>query len=99
MSHDGPAGSSTCDDKEERGEEGIIRFGSHYLKKFLETNKGKVLCNIHGHCHEGSFLDKVGNLRIINPGSLMFGEFGVIELIEAAGGRWHISQANKHYLI
>ena len=74
MTHDGPQGSATCDDKE-TNEGGTIKFGSPVLSKFLDTHKGRIVCNIHGHCHEGAFLDKKGNLRIINPGSLQFGEF------------------------
>jgi Icc-related predicted phosphoesterase len=50
-----------------------------------------LICNIHGHCHEGSALDKIGNVKIINPGSLMFGEFGELELKERADGSWQVS--------
>ena len=98
MTHDGPRGSSTSQDKTTFLDTGIIHFGSPYLAKLLQENQGRIICNLHGHCHEGAVLDKIKNIRIVNPGSLKHGEFGELKLRESADGNWRVSSFNKHYL-
>ena len=98
MTHDGPATSCTTIDKTTRMNEGIIYFGSNYLYSLLQSNQGRVICNIHGHAHDGAVMDKIDNLKIINPGGLRFGEFAEMTMKENADGTWRIEGVNKHYL-
>mmetsp|Transcript_24061 Transcript_24061/g.23687 ORF Transcript_24061/g.23687 Transcript_24061/m.23687 type:complete len:96 (+) Transcript_24061:307-594(+) len=95
MTHDGPFGSSTTLDKTERQSQGVIHFGSPAFTEILKNNQERVVCNIHGHCHEGSNVDKINKLRIINSGALMFGEFGEITLAENSDGKWRVSKVIK----
>jgi len=53
---------------------------------------------LHGHCHDGAAVDKIKNIRIVNPGSLKYGEFGELKLRESADGNWRVASFNKHYL-
>ena len=43
-------------------------------------------------------MDKIKNLKIINPGSLKYGEFAELKLIENADGTWRVVSLAKHYL-
>jgi Icc-related predicted phosphoesterase len=82
MTHDGPAGSSTAIDRTTKMNEGDILFGSPYLYNLLKEDKGKkIIANVHGHVHDGSPADKITDgVRILNPGSLKFGEFAELIL-------------------
>lgn len=43
----------------------------------LKEDAGKrVVANVHGHVHDGAPCDKVTDkIRVLNPGSLKYGEF------------------------
>ena len=43
-------------------------------------------------------MDKIKNLKIINPGSLKYGEFAELKLKENADGTWKIVSFIKHFL-
>jgi Icc-related predicted phosphoesterase len=99
MTHDGPRPSATTVDaltKHDRKEQ--IHFGSKYLYEFLDNNQGRIVANIHGHVHHGTPMDQIRNLRVINPGSLKYGEFAELRLKENADGTWRIVSYNKHFL-
>eukprot|EP00347_Sterkiella_histriomuscorum_P016604 403352551 len=98
MTHDGPRGSATCQDKTTHLDTGIIQFGSPYLTELLKNSQGRIICNVHGHCHEGGSLDKIQNIKVINPGSLKHGEFGELKLQENADGTWRVASFHKNYL-
>jgi len=57
-----------------------------------------VVCNVHGHCHEGSNVDKIHKVKIINSGAMKYGTFGEIFLSENEDGKWRVEQVSKHYL-
>lgn len=56
MTHDGPFGSSTS--KNEYFHENMTCYtaGSQHLTDLLLKNKETIVCNIHGHTHDGSFI-------------------------------------------
>ena len=84
MTHDGPSGSSTA--KNTRFDMNMTTYhaGSPHLRKLLLQHREQVVCSVHGHTHEGSFIQNISKpaevLPIINPGSLGQGEFGIITL-------------------
>ena len=83
MTHDGPMGSATAIDKTTRmNENSDIIFGSPSYAKYIEDHQGRVVVAVHGHVHDGTPLDKIDNVRILNPGSLKFGEFAEVVLRE-----------------
>ena len=83
MTHDGPQSSSTTQDKTTKIDEGDILFGSSHLFQLLKNDGGKkIFANIHGHAHDGSPCDKITDgVRIINPGSLKYGEYAELVLV------------------
>jgi len=100
MTHDGPRGSKTTLDHIKENE--TIVFGSPSLKKFLSSNQSSILCNIHGHAHMGSVLDRVptseSKLQVINPGSLVEGQFCELTLKRDTNQKWIIATLAKHFL-
>ena len=76
--------------------------GSKHIKDLILDNKEKIVCNIHGHSHDGSFIQNVWKpkdpLPIINPGSLHQGEFGEITLKRTLQGKWKVFESTKFYL-
>ena len=106
MTHDGPQGSTTAiDSTTHMADNGVIHFGSPYLAKTLKEGNGEcIFLNIHGHVHDGSSSDKLtadGSVRVLNPGSLKFGEFAELILVKdfAKDDKWRISQYIKHFLV
>ena len=100
MTHDGPHFSATTIDKTTKLDQSAdIMFGSQYLYNLLKEDAGKTfIANIHGHAHDGSPSDKITDkIRIINPGSLKFGEFAQLKLVKDEKG-WRVGSYNKHYL-
>lgn len=98
MTHDGPCTSATAIDKYTRMTEGTIHFGSQHLFEYLKENQGKVVVNVHGHAHDAAPMDKINNVRVVNPGSLRDGEFAELTLKENADGTWRVAQYNKHFI-
>ena len=45
-----------------------------------------MVMNVHGHVHEAPGQDEVGNVPILNPGSLSEGRFSLVELRRGEGG-------------
>mmetsp|Transcript_13068 Transcript_13068/g.9470 ORF Transcript_13068/g.9470 Transcript_13068/m.9470 type:complete len:100 (-) Transcript_13068:35-334(-) len=99
MTHDGPRGLSTTVDKTTHLGKGAIIFGSKLFYDALLDNQDRVVCCIHGHCHDGSNVDKINDLRVINSGALKFGEFGEINITEGPDSLWRVSKVTKRYLI
>lgn len=103
MTHEGPFGSSTCKNDYKVFKDGgsIFHTGSPHLMKLITSNADKVILNLHGHSHDGSFyqnLQEPGTpLPVINPGSLTQSEFGEL-VIGKKNGNWKVVQANKIFL-
>ena len=77
LSHSGPIWS----DSSNTFVNGRVKYcGSSNLQKFFNLNHEKFLLNIHGHTHKSVGLMSLFNLKIINPGSLLKGNFGEIIL-------------------
>jgi Icc-related predicted phosphoesterase len=77
--------------------------GSKHIKDLLLANKDRIVCNIHGHTHDGAFIQNIWKpkdpLPVINPGSLSQGEFGEITLRKSIiSGKWKVSESTKFYL-
>jgi len=75
-----------------------ITSGSVPLRSALESLEiqSNCVCHIHGHTHlfrPGSSL--VGVLPIVNPGSLMEGNFSVIQLERQENGKFLLSAVNS----
>ena len=83
---------------------GFHRFGSAGLAKLLMDEREHLIANIHGHCHDGAFLDNVrgekgaGNtFPVVNPGSLHQHEYGTLTL-DKVDGKWRVAAATKKYV-
>jgi len=54
----------------------------------------KLICNIHGHTHLGVGTGWVGDVRVINPGSLKGGafnhNFAILELAQMTDQTWKV---------
>lgn len=102
MTHDGPHFSATAIDKTSKMKDSKnILFGSEYLYELLKKDEGKrFLANIHGHAHDGAPCDKITDeIRIMNPGSLKYGEFAQLTLAkDPSTGRWKVYEYSKHFL-
>lgn len=64
---------------------GLHRFGSAGLAALISEQKEKLVLHLHGHCHDGAFLDRVAGengMPVCNPGSLNQSEYGVLSLIK-----------------
>ena len=72
------------------------------MRELMIKNKNRIVCNIHGHIHDGAFTVNIGTpeqpLTIINPGSLVQSEFGEMTLKLNTHGRWQVAGANKIFL-
>ena len=103
MTHEGPSGSSTAMNTyfNDEGVKCTYHCGSSALTKLLHTNRARVVCDIHGHSHDGSFIQNIGVPRevmpVINPGSLGQNECAEI-VISKVNDKWKLTEANKIYL-
>jgi Icc-related predicted phosphoesterase len=92
LTHTGPYLSSTVliyRDKEERN----LWLGSKELEKVLKNPKWNILVNIHGHAHPGVGRANYAKLQIINPGSLVDGNFAIMHLKKnVLDKKWKISK-------
>lgn len=117
MTHDGPQDSVTCNAnrtipmKGENGEEvyGFHRFGSAGLRALIDEQRAHLMVNIHGHCHDGRFMDNLKGLTgighgtdpvfpIINPGSLNQSEYGTVVISKVNGEKWKVTEATKKFV-
>jgi Icc-related predicted phosphoesterase len=102
MTHEGPYGSATSRNHYYVGEKNVHHAGSSNLRDLLIENQAKVVCNIHGHCHEGAFTQNIHTpsdpLKIINPGALGQKEFGHILIERDMLNKWKVTEACKFYL-
>jgi Icc-related predicted phosphoesterase len=103
MTHEGPSGSSTAINTyfDEKGVKVNYHCGSPALTELLHSNRQRVVCDIHGHSHDGSFIQNIGIPRevlpVINPGSLGQNEYAEI-VISKVNNKWKLTEANKIYL-
>lgn len=67
-----------------------IHVGSESLRAFIEQYK--PLAVVTGHIHESVAVCKIGNTTVINPGALMEGRYGWLEVCKE-GGAWQVKSA------
>ncbi len=73
-------------------------------ERLRADNGSRIILNLHGHAHAGAPADKLSNdegwpgVRVLNPGSLKYGECAELVLKKGTDGLWAIAQYNKHYL-
>jgi len=101
MTHEGPYGSGTSRNHYfETGQ--VFHAGSPHLRDLILKNQSRIVCNIHGHTHEGAFMQNVGSvakpLQIINPGSLKQAEFGEVVVRQSTTGDWEVVRSTKNFL-
>ena len=73
------------------------------MTKLILDNHEKILCNIHGHTHDGAFMQNMWKpfdpLYAINPGALDQGDFCELVLTYKVGeNKWKITEANRFFL-
>lgn len=96
FTHNGPSMCSTTMDWRMNDENKIIKTGSINIMKSLLNDKlkDKLICNIHGHTHLGFGQGYVGNIKVINPGSLKGGDFNnnfaILQLAQFNDKSWNI---------
>jgi Predicted phosphoesterases, related to the Icc protein len=79
FTHWGPYLSSTTVDTVDHPELPVFS-GSKVLSQALREKHWNILCNLHGHTHAGVGRTNSGQVQIINPGSLHWGDFGILYL-------------------
>jgi len=87
LTHNGPFYSNTT--ILEHGNK-CIYMGSKNLQQFLKENKD-IFLNIHGHTHDGTGMVKFTHYSVINPGSLLNGDFAIIKLKRNHINQWTLS--------
>ena len=97
LSHNGPFTSNTANQFEEK----IIYSGSPSLNEFLIKYENKILANIHGHTHDAQGMGKVHNVKVFNPGALLFKRFGLLSLVKNIESNyiWKIEKYEQFNLI
>ena len=60
------------------------------MRAFIEQYK--PLAVVTGHIHESVAVCKIGNTTVINPGALMEGKYGWLEVCKE-GGAWQVKKA------
>jgi Icc-related predicted phosphoesterase len=101
MTHVGPAESDTSYVREDPHKP--IVSGNKELMKLLSTEKMQrhTVLSIHGHSHDSPGQCVVGRTRIVNPGPLVGGCFGVYTLRRRAAGTrpsWEVASVCFHSL-
>lgn len=67
-----------------------LHAGSQQFADFIKENQPvAVIC---GHIHEGVGVDKIGNTTVMNPGSLVEGNYGWLT-VEKSGDGWIVTEA------
>ena len=104
MTHEGPFGSATTRNHYFAGPKkgNIYHCGSPKLRDIMIENHSKIVCNIHGHSHDGTFSQNINTpqdpLKIFNPGALSQKEFGSIVIQKDMSNKWKVVEACKYYL-
>ncbi|KAI3640688.1 hypothetical protein MIR68_001566 [Amoeboaphelidium protococcarum] len=83
MTHCGPAYASTTDiNRQPLYQNSRINSGSFALNQYLMDSyvQSSVCLNIHGHTHYGIGRQQIGNISVLNPGSLKDGNLMLITL-------------------
>ena len=67
-----------------------IHVGSKEFRKFIEEKQ--PLLAVCGHIHESAGIDTIGKTTVMNPGALLEGKYGIIE-IEKDNNNWKVTKA------
>ena len=79
LTHTGPFLSSTTIIYREK-EKSNLWTGTKHLDQALKEPKYNILANLHGHAHPCIGRTNIGKVQIINPGSLVALQFGILSL-------------------
>ncbi|EAS01472.1 ser/thr phosphatase family protein (macronuclear) [Tetrahymena thermophila SB210] len=89
MTHVGPYNSSTTIVKTESVSDQHVYSGSEYLDKLLQSYSQQVIVNVHGHTHDSHGRNNIYKVPVVNPGSLLDGNFCKINLHkDSASQKW-----------
>jgi Icc-related predicted phosphoesterase len=88
LTHLGPFYSNTTT---VTSQEKCIYLGSQGLQEFLKQNSN-VFLNVHGHSHDGIGMQSFSHFNVINPGSLLLGNFGIIKLKRDFRDEWVVAK-------
>ncbi|KAL9643490.1 hypothetical protein ABK040_010104 [Willaertia magna] len=97
MTHNGPNECDTTVFQKYDIESPIIMSGSSNVKDSLAKIEfqNHLLCNIHGHTHAFKpMTSRIGICPIVNPGSLMEGNFAVLRLEKLNSNRFDLTGVN-----
>ena len=89
LSHSGPFTSHTSNRVKN---DKLIYSGSISLNKFINEHSKDILMSLHGHTHLSVGMSKVGNVSVVNPGSLRKGDYCEIKLKRDSKLKWLIKQ-------
>ena len=73
-------------------------FGTTAFLDVFKEFHNKILAVVHGHVHNGALSSTIGSTTVINPGGLVYGYFGEMEIEQGLDGKWKIGSLTKHYL-
>ena len=63
MTHDGPQDSATANAnmviEPATGDRGFHKFGSSGMTGLIKEKSEHLVCQVHGHCHDGAFVDRI----------------------------------------
>ena len=97
LTHVGPFTSNTANQYENK----IIYSGSPALNDFLIKYENKIIANVHGHTHDAQGMGKVHNVKIFNPGALLYMRFGLLNLVKNVESdyKWKVEKYEQINLI
>lgn len=92
LTHTGPFYSNTTEIYLEKKQCNLV-LGSKEMDRLLKNTKFNILADIHGHVHPSIGRTNIGNVQIINPGSVFEKGFGILKLQKLKSTqKWVISK-------
>ena len=95
MTHDGPYDSATTTHLHE---DGMCKFGQPSLTDLIQSNRARLLLNLHGHCHKGNTFDYEVGAPILNAGSLHEKPSFMLLELQKLESMWKIGSVTKMFL-
>ncbi|KAL7750658.1 hypothetical protein RI367_004000 [Sorochytrium milnesiophthora] len=87
MTHNGPAqcATTTVERRPWQKEDDCVNAGSAGLRELLITEEWqsscRILVNAHGHSHFAAGVHTLGTVRVVNPGPMQNGRYGLMHLV------------------
>eukprot|EP01083_Nonionella_stella_P141479 436013_1 len=98
MTHVGPANSGTTLDRSYTGEPEVTSGSETFFNAISSKEmQARTLFYVHGHTHFAPGQCWIGKVPVINPGSLMFNRFCLVNLRHSSG-KWSITGCEFHTL-